>query len=204
MPLKKTAINSSLFPNGDNDGLDDGNNASGSHAVTTTTEDVTAPSSYHERSNETSRAASLYDGNTDKIHLVEFDENDPEDPFNWLNFRKWVMTILLCSMTMMIGLSITAYSSGISSMVKELNTSNEVGQVGLFCFNLFCAIIPLFVAPFCELTGSSFYLLGRLWSFYSRHGWIGPCQEYCRDSYLPNTKRILWKYWDYSSGWIHV
>lgn len=86
-------------------------------------------------------------------------------PFNWPISRKCVMTILLCSTTMMIVLSTTAYSSGIGSMVQELHTSNEVGQVGLFCFNLFCALVPLIVSPLCELTGRRFIYLGAFGAF---------------------------------------
>lgn len=56
-------------------------------------------------------------------------------------------------MTVMIGLSTTAYSSGIGSMVDEFNVANVVGQIGMMCFNGACAVAPLFLAPFCEMVG---------------------------------------------------
>lgn len=56
-------------------------------------------------------------------------------------------------MTVAIGLSTTAYSSGISRMTDEFHVANVVGQVGMMCFNGACAIAPLFLAPFCELVG---------------------------------------------------
>ena len=40
-------------------------------------------------------------------------------------------------------------------MTWDLNTSIEVGQLGLFCFYFASAIAPLFLAPFCELVGRS-------------------------------------------------
>ncbi|PWN28775.1 MFS general substrate transporter [Jaminaea rosea] len=89
----------------------------------------------------------------DRIILVQFDEGDKENPMNWSKPKKWLMTSLLCSMTLAIGLSTTAYSSGIGTMVAEFGVSNELGQLGLFMFNASCAIAPLFFAPFCELTG---------------------------------------------------
>lgn len=85
--------------------------------------------------------------------LLKFVPGDPENPFNWSGGRKALITLLLCLMTLFIGLATTAYSSGINSMVGDLGTSTELGQLGLFCFNMACAIAPLFIAPFCELVG---------------------------------------------------
>lgn len=56
-------------------------------------------------------------------------------------------------MTVMIGLSTTAYSSGIGSMTEEFGVANVVGQIGMTTFNATCAIAPLFLAPLCELVG---------------------------------------------------
>lgn len=92
--------------------------------------------------------------------VLEFAENDPEDPFNWNIYLKAFLTALLCGMTLFIGLATTAYSSGISRMVKDLHRSNEIGQLGLFTFNMTCAIAPLFLAPFCELVGRRIIYVG--------------------------------------------
>lgn len=91
-----------------------------------------------------------------KIILVTFEKGDPEseyishgmlgdvsfsllillakDPLNWGNGRKWVTTALLCFMTLTIGLSTSAYSSGITSMTEEFGVSTEAGEVGMFMF----------------------------------------------------------------------
>lgn len=92
--------------------------------------------------------------------VLEFAANDPEDPYNWSKARKWLITCILCGFTMFIGLATTAYSSGIGKMVKDLNTSVEVGQFGLFGFNEACAVAPLFLAPFCELVGRRIIYVG--------------------------------------------
>lgn len=77
---------------------------------------------------------SLEEGDS-KIILVDFDEGDPENPKNWSKGRKWLTTFLLNVMTLTIGLSTTAYSSGIDGMVEDLGVSTELGQLGLFMFN---------------------------------------------------------------------
>lgn len=92
--------------------------------------------------------------------ILNFVEDDPEDPFNWSTGRKYYITALLCLMTLTIGLATTAYSSGINSMVRDLDTSTEIGQLGLFLFNIACALAPLFLAPFCELVGRRVVYVG--------------------------------------------
>lgn len=77
--------------------------------------------------------------------ILKFVEGDKENPYNWSQGRKAFITLLLCLMTLFIGLATTAYSSGISSMVADLGTSNILGQMGLFCFNEACALAPVSV-----------------------------------------------------------
>ncbi|GAA5844274.1 hypothetical protein JCM3766R1_002894 [Sporobolomyces carnicolor] len=88
-----------------------------------------------------------------KIQLVHFEPGDPENPMNWPKAKKWMITFLLCMMTCFIGLSTTAFSSGIPTMTEEFGVINVVGQIGMFTFNAACAVAPLFLAPFCELVG---------------------------------------------------
>lgn len=90
-----------------------------------------------------------------KVIVVRFEDNDPEDPENWSNIRKWITTILLCLMTLFIGLATSAYSVGISDMTSEFGVSSEVGQVGMFVFNASFAVVPLFLAPLSEYVGRS-------------------------------------------------
>lgn len=92
--------------------------------------------------------------------LLKFADDDKENPFNWSIARKAFITLLLCLMTLFIGLATTAYSSGIDAMCKDLGVSTELGQLGLFCFNFACAIAPLFLAPFCELVGRRIVYVG--------------------------------------------
>ncbi|KUJ17035.1 MFS general substrate transporter [Mollisia scopiformis] len=98
--------------------------------------------------------------NDQEYIVLKFTDDDKEDPFNWSVGRKAWITLLLCLMTLFIGLATTAYSSGIDRMCDDLGVSTELGQLGLFCFNFACAIAPLFLAPFCELVGRRFIYVG--------------------------------------------
>ncbi|PLB50887.1 MFS transporter [Aspergillus steynii IBT 23096] len=100
----------------------------------------------------------VHDGN--QFIVVEFTPDDPEDPFNWNPRYKAFISLLLCLMTLFIGLATTAYSSGIGKMTSEFGVSEELGQLGLFTFNFTCALAPLFLAPFCELAGRRVVYVG--------------------------------------------
>ncbi|KAI9367994.1 major facilitator superfamily domain-containing protein [Aspergillus egyptiacus] len=96
------------------------------------------------------------------VLVLDFLEGDRDNPFNWSFRRKAVISVLLCLMTLFVGLATTAYSSGIGSMTSDLGVSNELGQLGLFTFNFTCAIAPLFLAPFCELVGRKVIYIGAI------------------------------------------
>lgn len=97
--------------------------------------------------------------------LLKFTEGDVENPFNWPAGKKLLHTAMLCLMTLFIGLATTAYSSGIGKMCQDLGVSKELGQLGLFCFNIACALAPLFLAPFCELVGRKVIYTGAYAGF---------------------------------------
>ena len=151
MALKKTSINATLFEEG---GAQQQHNQThdvdvespavtlrdrrGSNA-TDAEEDVTQSNAKGKNKKQSRSTTTLPTSATDsdeKIILVQFDEGDPENPKNWSSSRKWLTTILLNVMTLAIGLSTTAYSSGIDTMVAEFGVSTELGQLGLFMFNV--------------------------------------------------------------------
>ncbi|EMD69028.1 hypothetical protein COCSADRAFT_31801 [Bipolaris sorokiniana ND90Pr] len=85
--------------------------------------------------------------------VLSFATGDKENPFNWNSWYKRSITTMLNLMTLFIGLATTAYSSGINSMCEEFGVDAIYGQLGLFTFNISCAIAPMVLAPFCELVG---------------------------------------------------
>ncbi|CAO1627991.1 unnamed protein product [Parajaminaea phylloscopi] len=101
------------------------------------------------------KASDVVGDDLNNIILVDWDgPDDPENPMNWSAKKKWVNTICLNMMCLFIGLSTAAFSSGISDMVRDLNTSTEIGQVGMLVFNGAFALVPLVLGPLSEATGS--------------------------------------------------
>lgn len=97
--------------------------------------------------------------------ILRFAKGDPENPFNWNPWYKRSVTTMLNLMTLFIGLATTAYSSGVPKMTEEFGVSNIIGQLGLFLFNVVCAIAPLVLAPFCELVGRKVVYAGAYLCF---------------------------------------
>jgi len=96
---------------------------------------------------------------------LKFAPDDKENPFKWGKWKRRFISTQLNLMTLFIGLATTAYSSGINSMVAEFHRSTEMGQLGLFTFNMTCALAPLFLAPFCELVGRKIIYAGAYFCF---------------------------------------
>lgn len=102
----------------------------------------------------------------DKEYIVlTFATGDKQNPYEWSKWKKTGVSTMLNLMTLFIGLATTAYSSGISSMCEELNASTEKGELGLFTFNIACAIAPMILAPFCELVGRKVIYAGAFLCF---------------------------------------
>jgi hypothetical protein len=62
-----------------------------------------------------------------EYNILRFVKGDKENPFNWSKDRKSFISLLLCLMTLFIGLATTAYSSGIDRMCADLVVSTELG-----------------------------------------------------------------------------
>ncbi|KAI9742131.1 MAG: hypothetical protein M1834_000521 [Cirrosporium novae-zelandiae] len=103
--------------------------------------------------------------NEEKYILLKFVPGDKENPFNWSQGKKASISLILCLMTLFIGLATSAYSVGVTRMTEELGVSSELGQLGMFTFNFACAIAPLFLAPFCELVGRRVIYIGAYGCF---------------------------------------
>ncbi|KAF1974150.1 fructose facilitator [Bimuria novae-zelandiae CBS 107.79] len=97
--------------------------------------------------------------------VLTFATGDPENPFNWNPWYKRSISTMLNLMTLFIGLATTAYSSGIGSMCAEFGVPEIMGQLGLFTFNMACALTPMVLAPLCELAGRKIVYAGAFLCF---------------------------------------
>lgn len=84
---------------------------------------------------------------------VEWNANDPENPFNWSQRRKWQTCLLCCAFTISVAFSNTAFASGTPSMMRQLGCSKELATLGLALFPLGFALGPLTLAPLSEAYG---------------------------------------------------
>ncbi|CAI7666990.1 unnamed protein product [Penicillium pancosmium] len=87
-------------------------------------------------------------------NLVEWDgPNDPENPQNFSRIRKWVITVVMSSMTMWITFASSVFSTATLVTAKEFNVSTEVMVLGTSLTVFGFALGPLFWAPLSELYG---------------------------------------------------
>lgn len=93
------------------------------------------------------------------------DENDPELPYNWSNFKKCftVGQLILASWTSYTASSI--YVPGQDEIEKDFNCSHVVGTLNLSVFILGYGIVPMILSPLSEVA-----VVGRqpifVWTFF--------------------------------------
>ncbi|GAA5951047.1 hypothetical protein JCM3765_004663 [Sporobolomyces pararoseus] len=93
------------------------------------------------------------------LKWVEWEKNDPENPFNWTRTRKWLISSVGFLFTCLVSLSTSAYSITAQSIQDELHTSNTLTYIALSTFNVAFGAAPLILAPLSELYGRSSILL---------------------------------------------
>lgn len=93
------------------------------------------------------------EGTTESPYLVEFLPNDPRNPITFSQTKKWTITVLQAIATLAVAFVSTAYSGGLSEILKDFRVSTQVSILGVSLFVLGFAIGPLFWAPLSELLG---------------------------------------------------
>jgi MFS family permease len=103
-----------------------------------------------------------YDGaGTEKDpFLVEFLENDPRDPMNWPDSKKWAITMTVAIATLAVAFVSSAYTGSTTQILEEFGCSQEVVTLGVSLFVLGFAIGPLLWAPLSELYGRQVLFCG--------------------------------------------
>ncbi|BGP12403.1 hypothetical protein JCM10213_001992 [Rhodosporidiobolus nylandii] len=88
-----------------------------------------------------------------EVIWLEFAENDPDNPFNWSQRKKWQTAIIACIFTLLVAYAGTSFAMGTASMMRDLGCSREVATLGLSLFPLGFGLGPLFTAPLSEAYG---------------------------------------------------
>ena len=86
-------------------------------------------------------------GTKEDPFLVEFRKNDPGNPMNWSQFRKWFITTIVTSSVFVVTFTSSAYSESANEIIRDFNISTEVFILGVSLFVLGFAIGPAVWAP---------------------------------------------------------
>ena len=96
-----------------------------------------------------------------KEKLVEFTQNDPEDPRQWPTSRKWTQVTLLTILTFMVQYSGSSFSTTERSIARELEVCEGLSILGLSALLLAYAVAPMMLAPLAESFGRKWlYIIG--------------------------------------------
>ena len=94
------------------------------------------------------------------VSKVNFDgPDDPANPLNWPNQKKWAATGITATFTFISPLASAMIAPALRQMAREFNVDNKIEvQMMLSIFVLAFGIGPMFLAPLSELYGRSLVL----------------------------------------------
>ncbi|KAF7595864.1 hypothetical protein BBP40_004357 [Aspergillus hancockii] len=92
-------------------------------------------------------------GTEDDPYAVSWIPDDPRNPMNFSEVKKWSFTILVSFVTLTVALVSSAYSGGMGQIVKDFGCEEEVAILGISLFVLGFAFGPLIWAPMSETFG---------------------------------------------------
>ncbi|OQE46397.1 hypothetical protein PENCOP_c001G08100 [Penicillium coprophilum] len=99
-------------------------------------------------------------GTEDDPYAVSWIPNDPRNPMNYSELKKWTLTMLVAVATLAVSLVSSAYTGGLREIIMQFNIGQEVATLGVSLFVLGFAIGPLLWAPLSELFGRQVLFIG--------------------------------------------
>lgn len=79
--------------------------------------------------------------------VVEFRQDDPGNPLNWSQFRKWFITTIVTLSVFAVTFTSSAYSESFDEVIRDFSISTEVFILGVSLFVLGFAIGPAIWGP---------------------------------------------------------
>ncbi|XDG00462.1 hypothetical protein ABKA04_000077 [Annulohypoxylon sp. FPYF3050] len=93
------------------------------------------------------------EGTAEEPYIVDFLPDDPKNPMKFSKTRKWCITAMQAIAVLAVTFASTAYTGGISEVIKDFKISEEVAILGVSLFVIGFAIGPLIWAPLSEMYG---------------------------------------------------
>jgi hypothetical protein len=90
-------------------------------------------------------------GTDEDPFVVEFVKDDPENPMNWGQFRKWFITTIVTLSVFAVTYTSSAYSVSSREIIEEFNISNVVFIIGVTLYVLGFAIGPALWGPLVSI-----------------------------------------------------
>ncbi|KAF7422811.1 hypothetical protein PC9H_010970 [Pleurotus ostreatus] len=88
-----------------------------------------------------------------EYRYIDFEEDDPRNPMNFTRRRKWAITLVASTFTILASSAAGAYNMGFPSMLRDLNCTDFQATVGLAVYPLGFGIVPLVTASWSEEFG---------------------------------------------------
>ncbi|ORY90644.1 MFS general substrate transporter [Leucosporidium creatinivorum] len=130
------------------------------YVETTATGLVDAEEAEREMSRTTSRTAYNPDASSAEkgkpehdAKLVTFLDDDPENPRNFSQLTKWIVTVIATSMCFAVGISSSIITGGLRETREEFHSSQEVVNLTVCVFVIGFGVGPMFMSPLSELIG---------------------------------------------------
>ncbi|KAL2410392.1 Major facilitator superfamily multidrug transporter mdrA [Exophiala dermatitidis] len=99
-------------------------------------------------------------GTEDDPYVVEFIPNDPRNPMEFSQLKKWFITMTVAIATLAVAFVSSSYSGSAKEVIQEFHISQEVYTLGISLFVLGFALGPLLWAPLSELYGRQLLFFG--------------------------------------------
>lgn len=99
-------------------------------------------------------------GTEDDPYIVEYIPNDPRNPMEFSQVKKWSIIMSVAVATLAVAFVSSAYSGATRQIIEEFHISQEVAILGISLFVLGFALGPLLWAPLSELYGRQLLFTG--------------------------------------------
>lgn len=88
-------------------------------------------------------------------HIVDFAAEDPANPRNWSEWRKWSIVAAITLVDLTVSWGASGFSPASKKFTQDFHVSTEVGVLGLSMYVLGLALGPMTLAPLSEYYGRS-------------------------------------------------